>query len=158
MTWAGIINQNLIGPYFFDRSVNTGSYLELLGDYVIPELILLGYDPQDVWFQHDGAPAHRSNETKHWLNSNFARWIGIGGTMHWPPRSPDLNPLDFFQWGYTRSDIYRVRPRNIEELKQKIRQNFSTVTPNMLANVQRHMEQRIVLCYAADGAHIEQYL
>jgi hypothetical protein len=27
------------------------------------------------------------------------RWIGRGGLRYWTPRSPDLNPLDFFLWG-----------------------------------------------------------
>jgi len=26
-------------------------------------------------------------------------WIGQGGPMAWPPRSPDLIPMDFFLWG-----------------------------------------------------------
>ncbi|GBM88486.1 hypothetical protein AVEN_269361-1 [Araneus ventricosus] len=27
------------------------------------------------------------------------RWIGRGGPVLWPPRSPDLTPLDFFPMG-----------------------------------------------------------
>jgi hypothetical protein len=46
-------------------------------------------------FQHDGAPAHYSRLVTH-LNLTFLeRWIGRGGHVPWPPRSPDLTPLDF---------------------------------------------------------------
>jgi hypothetical protein len=31
------------------------------------------------------------------LNERFhERWIGRGGPVSWPPRSPDLTPLEFY--------------------------------------------------------------
>lgn len=30
-------------------------------------------------------------------------WIGRGGPVLWPPRSPDLTHLDFFLWGYLKN-------------------------------------------------------
>ena len=37
--------------------------------------------------------------TQH-LNDTFPNgWIGRGSTINWPPRSPDLTPLDFCLWG-----------------------------------------------------------
>jgi hypothetical protein len=47
------------------------------------------------------------------------RWIGRGGLRHWPPRSPDINPLDFFLWGYvkmlsTENPLTRRRSSEIE--------------------------------------------
>jgi hypothetical protein len=45
------------------------------------------------WFQHDGAPP----QVREILDQQYPhRWIGRGGLRHWPPRFPDLNPLDFF--------------------------------------------------------------
>ena len=35
-------------------------------------------------------------------NTFLERWIGRGGPAAWPPRSPDINPLDFFLWGYVK--------------------------------------------------------
>jgi hypothetical protein len=35
------------------------------------------------------------------------RWIGRGGLRHWPALSPDLNPLDFFLWGYVKNVVYK---------------------------------------------------
>jgi hypothetical protein len=29
-------------------------------------------------------------------------WFGRGGKIAWPPRSPDLTPLDFSVWGYIK--------------------------------------------------------
>ncbi|GBM42865.1 hypothetical protein AVEN_162277-1 [Araneus ventricosus] len=44
------------------------------------------------WFQHDEAPVHFSLEDRRHLNVNFPqRWIGRGGLVLWPARSPDLS-------------------------------------------------------------------
>lgn len=155
MVWCGIINQDLVGPYFFDRNVDSEAYLELLGDFVIPQLILNGYNPAEVWYQHDGAPAHRSLVVQDWLNNNFDNWIGHGGTLHWPARSPDLNPLDFFLWGYVRDNIYRTRSHTIDELKTKIQEKLESIPQVMLSNVADELERRIILCKAAEGHHFE---
>jgi hypothetical protein len=53
-----------------------------------------------MFFQHDGAPAHYSRLVTHHLNLTFPeRWIGRGGHVQWPSRSPDVTPLDFCLWG-----------------------------------------------------------
>jgi hypothetical protein len=42
------------------------------------------------------------------LNDTFPnQWIGCGSTINWPPRSPDLTPLDFCLWGWMTSEVYR---------------------------------------------------
>jgi len=54
-----------------------------------------------MYFQHDGAPSHYTWHVMQHLNSTFPnRWIGRGSTINWPPRSPDLTPLDFCLWGF----------------------------------------------------------
>jgi hypothetical protein len=45
---------------------------------------------------HDGAPAHFDRVVRDHLNERFhERWIGRGGPVSWPPRSPDLTPIVF---------------------------------------------------------------
>ncbi|GBO21611.1 hypothetical protein AVEN_208449-1 [Araneus ventricosus] len=36
--------------------------------------------------------------------------IGYGSCVEWPPRSPDLNPLDFFLWRYIKQRVYATPP------------------------------------------------
>jgi len=37
------------------------------------------------------------------------RWIGRRGAIKWPPRSPDLTPLDYFMWGYLKERVYKTK-------------------------------------------------
>jgi len=46
--------------------------------------------------------------------------ISRGGDVNWPPRSCDLTPLDFFLWGYLKSQIYTNKPQTIDALKVNI--------------------------------------
>jgi hypothetical protein len=58
---------------------------------------------QDMWYQLAGAPAHFTRPVGGWLNRNYpGRWIGRGGPVTWPARSPDFTPLDFFMGLYER--------------------------------------------------------
>ncbi|GBN61317.1 hypothetical protein AVEN_267106-1 [Araneus ventricosus] len=53
-----------------------------------------------MWFQHDGAPAHYSIVARLHLNATYGQlWIGWGGPVLWPARSPDLTCLGYFLWG-----------------------------------------------------------
>ena len=37
-------------------------------------------------------------------------WTGRGGTTIWPPRSPDLTPLDVSVWGYVKDTKFFFFP------------------------------------------------
>ena len=63
-----------------------------------------------MYFQHDGAPSLYTRHVMQHLNDTFPnRWIGRGGTINWPPRSPDLTQLDFCLWGLIKSEVYRKK-------------------------------------------------
>ena len=60
-----------------------------------------------LWFQHDGAGPHFSVPVQYDLNQHYTnRWIGGEGPVNWPPRSPDLTPLDYILWGHLKSEVY----------------------------------------------------
>ena len=85
-----------------------------------------------MWFQHDGAPPHRLNSVRNWLDNHFpGRWIGFNGPEKWPARSPDLSELDFATWGYVHDQVYnnRAQPANMQELQTCIRAAVANITP-----------------------------
>jgi hypothetical protein len=73
-----------------------------------------------MWYMHDGAPAHFSRAVRDVLNNTYHdRWIGIGGPTAGPPRSPDLNPLDFCLWVHLKPLVYAVPVDNEEALHHR---------------------------------------
>ena len=60
----------------------------------------------NVWWFQDGAPAHRLRAVRDRLTLTFGdRLVALGTEIEWPARFPDLNPLDFFLWGYLKSKV-----------------------------------------------------
>jgi hypothetical protein len=58
-------------------------------------------------FQQDGAPPHFHKEVTDFLNRKLPeKFIGRGGPVTWPPRSPDFTLLDFYFWGYIMDAVY----------------------------------------------------
>jgi hypothetical protein len=60
------------------------------------------------------------------------RWIGRDGPMPWPPRSPDITPLDFFLWGYVKSSGFRTPVNGLDDLKTRSRNAISAIPADML--------------------------
>ena len=156
--WAAIWDNKIIGPYFIDGNLTGLKYLDLLQNVVLPP-ILNEVDNFRPWFQQDGAGPHFAIIVRNWLNDNFPdRWIGRSGPVAWPPRSPDLSPLDFFFWGYLKSRVYINRPRTLVELKDAIVRETATISAGMLSNVLREFEARIGHCVVAGGQQFENLI
>ncbi|GFV75807.1 uncharacterized protein TNCV_1757351 [Trichonephila clavipes] len=96
--WVGIVHNNLVGPYILPSRL-TGRTYNIFLQEVLPEL-LVDVPPSvrsRMWFQHDGDTAHFSRNVRNHLDTVYGQhWIGRGGPVPWPPRSPDLSCLDFF--------------------------------------------------------------
>ena len=92
------------------------------------------------------------------LDATFPnRWIGRDGPTPWPPRSPDITPLDFFLWGYVKDKEFWTPVPNITNLKARITDAFGTITEDMLENTWREIDYRLDVLRATKGAHVEVY-
>lgn len=164
--WAGIVDNRILGPYFFEDNLTGNVYLDFLRDELIPALaVLFPHDddpdlPHDnLWYQQDGAPPHYAANVRAYLNDIFpGRWIGRRGAIEWPARSPDLTPLDYFLWGYLKSKVYQSLPNTLEELKERIRSEVRKITPVMISNVQEEFISRLGHCQIVNGQQFEHLL
>ncbi|KAJ4440477.1 hypothetical protein ANN_08618 [Periplaneta americana] len=99
--WAGIIGDRLVGPHVLVNRLTGQAYTNFLENtipHVLEDTPLI--NRQHIHFLHDGAPVHFSRTARRYFDRRFPdRWIDRGGPIAWPPRSPDLNPLDFYLWG-----------------------------------------------------------
>ena len=66
--------------------------------------------------------------------------FGRGGPIPWPPRSPDLLPLDFFLWGYIQNTVCAEKIRNIQHLQERITSAIETVTRDMIQKTWQEIE------------------
>ena len=68
---------------------------------------------------------------RRWLDRQFpGQWIGRRGPVEWPPRSPDLIPLDFYLWRYWKVIVYQAEVQNMEHLKERISDARASIIPD----------------------------
>jgi len=157
-------------PFFFEEpdgnsggalrtvTVNGQRYERLLSDHVLP---VLQSKPEEVKtaliFQQDGAPPHIFRPVKDLLRNFFgSRVISRHFPDEWPPRSPGLNPLDFWLWGYLGSRVFQRAPKSIQELRKAIRDEISVITPEQLSDAVDSFHGRVLAVIENNGGHFEQ--
>ncbi|RLU16752.1 hypothetical protein DMN91_010820 [Ooceraea biroi] len=120
--WCGILGNQVIGPYFIEGQLTGQKYATFITEILpallenVPLNIRLG-----MWYMHDGCPAHYARVSREALHRQFPhRWIGRDGEFLWPPRSPDLTPMDYFLWGTLKNTVYCEPPTTVENMKDRI--------------------------------------
>lgn len=160
--WAGVIGDRLIGPYVLPQRINGQTYLAFLQN-VLPELLddVPYGDRLEMWYMHDGAPPHYSISVRDYLNQMYPdRWIGRGGPTPWPPRSPDLNPLDYFLWGYLKALVYSEPIISVEQLEQRVLEKCQYIRnkQGIFARVRTSMINRLNSCIDMGGSHFQHLI
>ncbi|GBN62121.1 hypothetical protein AVEN_124065-1 [Araneus ventricosus] len=105
-----------------------------------------------------GSGTYGSNITvKQYLVEEFGEHIiGYGNFQEWPPRSPDLTPMDFFLCGYLKQQMYATPPSTtLQDLQRHVAHACANVTSAMQHRVQRDIQARIQMCVVADGEKFE---
>lgn len=90
----GMIDKYLIGLFILENGLTGEDSFSLR-----KELIAKRKKRKDVtvnirmqkYYQHEGAPALFARQVKKFLGL----WISRGGPIIWPPRFPELTPLNF---------------------------------------------------------------
>lgn len=160
--WAGVIGNVLIGPHVLPPRLTGHTYLEFLRNDLTP---LMEEVPlrlrRNMRFMHDGAPPHRYGTVKNYLDATYpGRWIGNGGPVAWPPRSPDINVLDFYLWGAMKDLVYATEIRSQEDLLQRIQDaaDANRLIPGVFLRTRGNFLKRCQLCIQENGGHYEHLL
>ena len=168
--WCGFTSDFIMEPFFFEEeqndqlkttTINGKRYQEMLEDVVVPGLKqrLSEEEFDRLIFQQDGAPPHIYRPVKNFLQQTFGeRIISRHFPEIWPPRSPDLSPLDFWLWGYLQARVFTHNPSTIEELKTAIRDEISAISPEQLSNAVNDFTKRINALIESGGRHFEHLL
>ena len=95
------------------------------------------------------------------LNESFPNcWLGRGGPVAWPPRSPDLTPLDYYLWGHMKTLVYETKVESRAALRDR---SFAAAEhirnhPDNIASATQSLLMRAENCIATGGGHFEQLL
>ena len=83
------------------------------------------------------------------------------GHFQWPPRSPDLTPLDFCLWGWMKGEVYKEKVNTRDELVARIMNSAALIKKGRqddLRRATRSIAKRVEKCIEVDGGIFEQLL
>jgi len=165
LMWCAVSTQSLTGPFMFEDYVNGENYAMMLDSFFLPQLRRRQCSLHAQWFQQDGARPHTTPEVLEFLHSKFQHCIVSNHFpqqfqcgFSWPPCSPDLNPCDYFLWGYLKDKVFSSAPRTLPELKERIKESCAQVTRGMLTRVVQNFVLRLQAVWESQGAHIEHVI
>jgi hypothetical protein len=136
--WVAISRWHIVGPLF------------LLHDFIgLLEEDQISYS----WFQQDGGTAHPANNSMKLLNEIFGECVICRNL--WPPRSPDLNPPDFYLWRAAKSAVYCDLPCMLNELKTAVTAYIRNISQADLQKVFANKIKRVQACIDVRGHHFQ---
>ena len=131
--------------------VNTKVYLDVLKTMVIPWCNQVAGGRPWVW-QQDSAPAHKSKVPQAWFQKECYDFVSFS---HWPPSSPDLNPLDYFVWSYVENITNMTSHNTKASLITTICQVFAELPLALMEKACSQFRNRIKAVIEAEGGYME---
>ena len=106
-------------------------------------------------FMQDGVPHHIVRQVIALLRAHFGDEHVISRVFPtaWPPRSPNLNPCDFFLWGFLKDHAYRGNIQTVPELKESIPRHVSSNDRETLRGTVQHVITRFEHLIDANTMH-----
>ena len=153
MVWAGVCATGKTPLVFVEPGVkiNRHNYMEMLDQDCFPWTEQ--HFGNEWWcFQQDTAPAHKANETQDFLRDRCPDFITRD---EWPPRSPDLNPLDYSVWSILEEKACAKPHTNVESLKRALVKAWDEISVETLKKIVDDFPKRLKACVEADGGHFE---
>ena len=132
--------------------VNGQYYRDHVLDVMLEEMQTMSNG--DYIFLQDGARAHTAKATLQYLENHCPDYIPPN---FWPPRSPDLNVLDFSVWSDLETRVWKHKPADLNELKTAIVEEWAQYPQTKINNSIDAFRRRLKEVINVKGAHIELY-
>lgn len=95
----------------------------------------------------DEAPAHTFTTCQAWLKQG-----GMKVVQHWPPNSPDLNPLD----AWMKCHVYRQNLHTWDEVQAAVDEAWEAAPPEMLTKLMLGIPGRLQKIKDLYGDYIDR--
>ena len=76
------------------------------------------------------------------------------GDIAWPARSPDFTVPNSFLWGFLKDRVFRRRIVTIQELKQAIVDEVTSIVEDLRRRVYGNFQTRLQQCIDENGSHL----
>jgi hypothetical protein len=147
--WAAFSRAGHTALCIYNSPLNADRYINIMDHYLLPAFIRVQGD-RPVTYIHDGDGVHRAKKVVVWLESNVHELIG---NPEWPPRSPDLNPMENV-WSLLAKEVRKSQPTTAGQLRAALRRGWDTVMPDELrASMIDSMPRRLAAVKRARGGH-----
>ena len=127
-------------------SLTSAEYL----DFIKEVLSQLKPHRESIIWVHDRDPSHRTHAVTQYLESQGHK------VMLLPPRSPDLDPLDYAVFGHAKAWLERTMPSSMSSWEQRCSafvKHLQGISPQKQVE---HYIQRLELVLEENGGHIEE--
>jgi len=160
--WAAIGHGRKVPLVFFGSDVRLTSavYREVVLEGVLRPWAReqFGYENErytEEWtFQQDGATIHTARRTQEWCEDkkNVPDFIRKD---QWPPRSPDLNPLDYSIWSILLQRACNRPHPDLDSLRGALEREWEPLDEEVLRRIVDDFPRRVDACVEAEGGHFE---
>ena len=146
-------------------TVDSYNYRHLLEEHFFPEAHAFEVDAQHgFYFMQDGAKPHRTLPVFSSIEAAFDENViayeypkKMNKGIDWPSYSCDLNPCDFYLWGYMKDKLFANSAKlpSLDELKVRIREKISEIDSETCVRVMENFVKRLKLVKETKGHHFE---
>ncbi|GFW78254.1 uncharacterized protein TNCV_137231 [Trichonephila clavipes] len=157
LTSSATLTKSAGGPV--TCSITGQRYASLLRNKIIPDLQARQCHSRIIFIQ-DGAPPHIKRYVTDVPKHHFTEERVISHQFRhlWPPRSPDLNPCDFWLWGHLKQLESCDQSKTLPDLKDSISRYVLNISQNTLRSTVEHAILRFQIVAENDGHHVEHLL
>lgn len=145
MAWSGVGELTEI-----EHRLTAQTYVEILEEVMLPSVrALLIPEGENFYMLQNKSPIHTARIVQDWFAAHPEITL-----LHWPPRSPDLNPIEDLwlhinkKWVGCDARSQRVKFNKMNELWESLRRELE-ITQHLVESMPRRLQQVI----EANGGH-----
>ncbi len=139
--WISFRKMCILGPFFFDGLVTGVSHSQMLETFLFPVL-----NGPTIFHQDEVLPLWEL-QVGLLINEMFPEyWVGRDGPISWLANALISQPVIFFSMGPLKSRVYASKPAKTADVCQKIEDEVSAISIDMLEPAMEAMKSRMGCC------------